>query len=373
MAPQTDSLPPVVRRTSPDLTWAGRRDQVVVALGYVVFISLGLWLASHVVRALLLTVIAALVAYALLPAVHFLSRFMPRALALVIVYLLLLGSLGTLLYLVTTTAITQVSSLVAQVNIWLTPGAHGAPAPLIHALEQLGVSQDQITSFKNQLISQLEGLAQSAVPFVTEVGNSILDVVLVIVLSVYLLLDGERLTHWLATNAPLRMRGRFVVFLATLQRVIGGYIRGQLIMSSLIGVLVGVGMFFLHVPDAVLLGALAFILEFIPILGTLLSGVICVLIALTQGWVLALIVLGYFIVVHVIEGDIVGPRILGKALGLHPAVSIIALIAGADVFGIVGALFAAPVAGLIQVVCSDIYDEWAHAHPDQFPRAAPTK
>ena len=77
-------------------------------------------------------------------------------------------------------------------------------------------------------------------------------------------------------------------------------------MAALIGVLVGAGMFVLHVPYAVLLGVLAFFMEFIPIVGVLISGAVCVLIALFQGWVTALLVLAYFVVVHVIEGDLSG-------------------------------------------------------------------
>jgi predicted PurR-regulated permease PerM len=122
------------------------------------------------------------------------------------------------------------------------------------------------------------------------------------------------------------------------------------------------------VPFALLLGVLAFVLEFIPVLGTLVSGAICVLLALTKGWVIALIVLVYFVVVHVIEGDVVGPRIVGKAVGLHPVVSLAALIAGAELFGIAGALLAAPVAGVLQALLIAIWIEWRATHPKAFRR-----
>jgi hypothetical protein len=92
-----------------------------------------------------------------------------------------------------------------------------------------------------------------------------------------------------------------------------------------------------------------------------------VLVALTQGIVKALIVLAVFVVIHVIEGDVVGPRIVGSAVGLHPAISIIALIAGAEVFGLWGALFAAPVAGVLQSLAVEFWREWKRAHPEQFP------
>src|SRR5207237_1444102 len=83
---------------------------------------------------------------------------------------------------------------------------------------------------------------------------------------------------------------------------------------------VGVGMGVLGVRYALLLGVLAFFMEFVPVLGVMISGAVCVALALFQGWVLALIVGAYFVVVHVIEGDLIGPRIMGRAVGIHPAV-----------------------------------------------------
>ncbi|HET8843903.1 MAG TPA: AI-2E family transporter [Ktedonobacteraceae bacterium] len=133
--------------------------------------------------------------------------------------------------------------------------------------------------------------------------------------------------------------------------------------------LVGAGMQVIGVPFALLLGVLAFVLEFIPVLGTLASGAICVLLALSKGWVFALIVLVYFIIVHVVEGDVIGPRLVGKTIGLHPIVSLAALIAGAELFGIPGALLASPVAGVLQALLIAIWTQWREAHPGQFQQA----
>jgi predicted PurR-regulated permease PerM len=362
------SMPPRAP-TARALTWAERRDRIVVALGITVFVIFGLWLAGHIARALILLVVAALLAYALAPAVRALRRFMPRGLALAVVYLLLVGIIVGIGYLVVSTTIQQLTALIPEIKTFLAPGPHGQPSPLLQTLRQLGLSQQQIDSAQQQLTTQLEGVASSVVPFVEGLLNSTLDLVLVLVISVYLLIDGERVTIWLHTRTPLETQGRIGSFLDILQRVVGGYIRGQLIMSTLVGVLVGVGMAVLRVPDPMLLGVLAFILEFIPVLGTLVSGIICVALALTLGWLTAVLVLAYFVVVHVLEGDVVGPRVLGRAVGLHPAVSLVALIAGGELYGILGALFAAPVAGLAQAIIHDIYVEWRKAHPADFAPA----
>lgn len=351
---------------NPDALWTRRYHQVFVTVGTLLIVGVVLWAASHVARALLLIVLAALLAYALAPAVRLAERFLPRPLALLLVYLVLLGGVGGVLYLVITTAIVQFTALATILSHELAAGSNGTPSLLVQQLERLGVSPAQIAAAQQQLTSQAEGIAQNIVPAVSSLLNNVLDAVLVTVMSVYLLIDGQRISTWLTTRPPKASRERIATFLTILQHVVGGYIRGQLLLSTLIGVLVGVGMLVLHVPAAIFLGVLAFVMSFIPIIGTLISGGICVLLALTQGWVIAVIVLAYFIIVHVLEGDVVGPRIVGKAVGLHPVISIAALIAGGELFGIIGALLASPLAGLVQAILADFWIDWRTAHPEQF-------
>jgi len=109
------------------------------------------------------------------------------------------------------------------------------------------------------------------------------------------------------------------------------------------------------------------VFEFIPIIGVFFSGALCVLLALvSRGPLWAVIVLVYFIVIHVIEGDVIGPRIVGRAVGVHPAVSIFALLAGAEVFGVWGALLASPVAGVTQVFIAALWRQWRQTHAGEF-------
>jgi predicted PurR-regulated permease PerM len=320
-----------------------------------------------VVQVVLLLAVSAIVAFALEPIAALLGRFLPRFVAILIVYILALAALSALGYLVVSAGITELGALTSQIRDFLSNGPHGAPSPLVQKLVQLGISQSQIDSFTLQIAGQ----AQSALPLLGELVNGLISVVidgvLVVVLSVYLLVNGERASKWVLTNAPLTQRSRVAFLIHTIQRVVGGYIRGQLFLSTFIGTLVGLGMFVMGVPYALLLGLLAFVLEFIPTVGTLTSGVVCILVAATQNWLLALVVAAYFVIIHVLDGYIVAPRVLGRAVGLHPAVSIIALVAGAELFGIWGAVFAAPLAGLIQVLLSSAWQEWRELHPRQFP------
>ena len=353
-------------------SWTRARDiglavLVWLVIAYVIFSALG-----HVARALLMLAFAALLAYALTPGAVFLRRWLPRWLAVAIMYLAALALLGGLGYVIVSTSASQLAALAHALPGLLTRDSPGHSSPIAQLLRPLGISSDQFNTGRDQVISYAEGLAgqvaTQVVPILTGVASAVLDIVLVFVISIYLVIDGPRAVRWLRAAAPARQRGRVGFFLDILQHTVGGYIRGQLFMSALIGTLVGGGMFAFQVPYALLLGVLAFVLEFIPILGTLVSGAICVLVALpTRGWLIAVFVLVYFIGVHVIEGDVVGPRVMGRVLGLHPVVAIIALVIGGDLFGIWGALFAAPVAGVIQTVLVAAWAEWRETHPDQFP------
>ncbi len=357
--------------------WTRRRDIPLAILAWMALGVLVLWGISHVAHSLLMLVIAALLAYAIAPAVRLLERFMPRLIAILLVYLVVLGGLSVLLYFVITTTIEQILSLAHYVQQMLTPRPGGSVTPLEEILNRFGISSSQLSDLRQQLFNQLENIATSALPIVTGVFEGILDIVIVMVLSIYLLIDGEHAVRWLRRGVPTRQRARTRFFLDTVERVVGGYIRGQLLLSTLVGVLVGLGMFILQVPYAVLLGVLAFLLEFIPVLGTLTSGAICVLIALSQGWLTAVLVLAYFIGVHIVEGDVIGPRIVGRAVGLHPVVSLFALLAGAELFGVIGAIFAAPLAGMLQALLVAVWQEWRSLNPEQFeeppvPLPAPT-
>lgn len=368
-----ESTPPPLLDTMDHPDWARRRDIALTLLLWLLLLAAGIWLLSHVAHAVIILAISILLAYALVPPVQMLSRSMPRWLAIILVYLTILGALGALGYIILSTALTQFATLTQQAGALLTSPTSDASSPLVQELERLGVSQTQIQSAQHEVIAQVEKISTGAVPLIGTIVNgtisAVLDIILVVVLSLYFLVDGRRAAVWLRTSAPLRWRPGVSFLLNTVERVVGGYIRGQLFMSTLMGLIVGIGMAVLQVPYAVLLGMLAFVTEFIPVLGSLFAGVVCVLVALTQGWLLALIVLAYFVVVHILDGYVISPRVVGHAVGLHPIVAITALVAAADVFGIFGALFAAPVVGFIQALLAAFWIEWRETHASQFPES----
>ncbi len=332
---------------------------LVVLAWLALLIVLG-WGLSHVARALLIVVVGTLIAFALTPLVNLLSRWLPRGLAIAASYLIGFIVIFGLLGLVIATVASEISNLVAHLPDYLRQAQSLQPTA-VGLLQPFGISAAQLDQVEAQAVTGLQHqgttVANDAISVLQQVLGAIVDAVLVLIVSVYLAASGPRLFEWIRTQAPTGSRRRATLFVGILNQVVGGYIRGTFVLATLVGVLVGVGMALLHVRYALLLGILAFFMEFVPVLGVMVSGAICVVVALFTGPLTAILVIVYFVVVHVIEGDVVGPRIMGKAVGIHPAVAIIALVAGSELFGIWGALFGAPLAGLIQAFAVAIYRE----------------
>jgi predicted PurR-regulated permease PerM len=325
------------------------------------------WLLSHVTRTLLMVVLATVVTFAATPVVNFGARFVPRLVALAITYVLAVLLLIALVGVVIATLAGQVSNLVHNLPAYAEQ-AKGAQTTIVQLLSPFGITAGQVDGVRVQLTAELEKvgaqIASDALAAVRSFLGGVVDGVLVLMLSVYLTANGPRIRSWLQAQTPTMHRRRGRLLIAIVDRVVGGYVRGTLTMALLIGLLVGVGMGVLQVRYALLLGVLAFFMAFVPILGTLVSGAVCVGVALFQSWVLALVVLAYYVVVHVIEGDVIGPRIMGAAVGIHPAVALVALLAGTELFGIWGALFGAPLAGLLQAILTAAWREIQAGAPE---------
>jgi len=324
----------------------------LIILAWLAIVLVGGWLLAHVVKALLTLLLSGIVAFALTPLVSLLARWLPRNLAIAVAYVLgFVVLLGLIAFLVVTAA-TQVTSLVHDLPRYAQQAQRLEPR-LLPLLRPFGVTSATLHTAQQQAIGSVRGVgttaAKESLGLVSGIVSTLIDLVLILILSVYLTANGPKIARRLRRETPGAQRWRTGLLIAIVNQVVGGYIRGTLTLAALVGVLVG-GMLVLHLPYAVLLGVLAFFMEFIPIIGVLISGTVCVLIALFQGPVVALLVLVYFAVVHIIEGDVVGPRIMGKAVGIHPATALLALVAGSELFGLWGALFGAPLAGVLQAI-----------------------
>lgn len=330
----------------------------LTVLAWLAVVIIAGWLLGHVAHTVVMIVLASILTIALHPLVALFKQRLSRPLAVAGAYLaglaLVLG-LGLLLIM---TAAQQVVALVQNLPSYAQRVQAFEPQ-LVQALRPLGVTSSNLQSINQQALTAAQAvgatLAAGSLGIVSSIAADLVDAVLILMLSIYFMLSGPRVVRWLQESTPgsLRAPARFLV--QTVNQVVGGYVRGTLTMALLIGVLVGLGLGILGVPYAVLLGVLAFFMEFIPVVGVLISGAVSLIVTLPRGPFLVVVVLVYFIVVHVIESDVVGPRVMGRAVGIHPATGIIALLAGWELFGVWGALFASPVAGLLQATITVVW------------------
>jgi predicted PurR-regulated permease PerM len=310
--------------------------------------------------------IAALLAYALYPAVRLLQRFLARPVAIITVYLIALGILSILCYMLIRTAIDQLASLIHYVQTLPGTNSQNPLMPFLNALSQFGISQEQIYSAVQGLVNQLQGLVSRVVPLLSSIFSIFISVLLVATLSIYILFDGPRVINWLSHHTPRQQRRIIIFLIDTMKRVVGGYIRGQFLLASVLSTITGIVMALIGVPYPVFLGVLAFVLSFIPVIGAFITGAVCILLALAQGWVTALLALAFLLFLQILEGQVLSPRILGPAVGLHPIVALLALITGDRLFGITGALFASMGAGILQALLIAAWKTWRDSHPEEF-------
>lgn len=321
----------------------------------------GWQVVQRVLYPLEMLVMGAIVAFILSPLVDRLHEYgFPRPLAILAVYIGLVGVLTLLGYYLISPLLEQITNLTKDLpgraddfqkylnKLHLDKTLHRYNLPTTDNLK--GQAVDYAKGLSSQLIANLSALLYASF-------NFIVNTVLVLVIAFYLLLDGERLKDSVYALIPASLVERVTFVEVTINTVLGGYLRGQLLMSLTIGTMAGVGTGAMNVKYPLVVGVLAGILELVPMLGPWLASMPAVALALFSDhpWPLVLWVAIYFLIIQQLESNVIGPRITGQAVGLHPLGALMALLVGIELDGILGALFAVPVAGMLYVFLMAIY------------------
>ncbi|MDQ7860014.1 MAG: AI-2E family transporter [Armatimonadota bacterium] len=183
---------------------------------------------------------------------------------------------------------------------------------------------------------------------------SVISGVLVLVFTAYLLLDGPRMKTAVLVVLPPATRARVSRVLGEVQARFGGWVRGQLVLCVVAGVLAGLGTWALGLPYPLLLGLFAGVTMLIPMIGPALGAVPPVLLALVGPWERLLATVVVFVAIFQVEMNVVVPRVMARAVGLSPLLTIVAVAAGAALLGMAGALLAVPVAAALHVVVDEV-------------------
>ncbi|HEV2743653.1 MAG TPA: AI-2E family transporter [Rubrobacter sp.] len=337
-----------------------RKLVVSTYLQYIVLAVGVLFLASFVrqVSGVLLTFLAAgVLAYALNPIVRFLERRrVPRVVAVVGLFLVLFVVTAAAVLTVVVPAISQVRAIIsnpqaiAQQATALSDQAQSLPFVGQYVTE---IDQDRVLQLLRSnapSAGQVINVTTGVIGGVFGIFGTIFNLLLMVLVSIYLLLERERITRALLRTIPGTIRDQSLELFHAVEKTLISYLKGQLLLCLIMGVIGWAIMFFTVGDYALLIGAWVGVTELIPVLGAFLGAIPAVAIALLVqqgGFTTALIVAGLFLVAQQVEGNILVPRVQGSSTGVHPLWVLFGVLAGTALYGVVGAIFAVPIVAIV--------------------------
>jgi predicted PurR-regulated permease PerM len=299
-------------------------------------------LVAHVFSVVLLFVFASIIAVVLTPLIDLVQRVRGfrshRGLAVFLLYLLLAGIIVGLGFLIVPTLVAQARQL-----------------PELTSRVQTQLQSWGVNANLDAIRKSVAGVDLTAqLGLVGGVINTLISVVLAVVISIYLAIEGRALVATLRNLFPAHTR-MFDFTALAVGSTVERYVRGQFLMSILIGAYTGVAMALLGVHYAVVLGVAAALLELVPIAGAIIALALAAAVALLQSPGLGVAALAVGVLGHSLEAYVLGPRISGRVTQLHPLVAMSALLIGGEVGGILGALFGVPIAAIANIVLGAVY------------------
>ena len=310
------------------------------ALLILAFASVVLWAATRVPVVIIPVLIALILASAISPLVHWLTkRHRPRALAVLSAFVGILAVFGGVVTGVVFLIRSQAQDLVSraddgidQLHSFLNNG----PYPISDA--QINSIRESVQKFITSSAFGTEALTGLRVAGEIGVGAVLMAVILF-----FFLKDGQKIRDFLFGFLPPRQRRKAHTAAERSTVVLGGYLRGTSLIALIDGLIVGLAVAIMQIPLAVPLGVFVFIGGFIPIIGATVAGSLAVLVALIfNGPIAALVVLAIIVGVNQLEHHLLQPLLMGKVLSIHGLVILLALAAGSTLAGLVGALLAVP-------------------------------
>ncbi len=280
------------------------------------------------------------------------KKGLPRALGISLIYIALLLIITLTFYLMIPPMIGQFNQLMADLPIYT-----GRFNEFLSGLKSYAASNNWLDQVNNSLsgaTSSLQNATSGLFSTLYNIVGGIFSLVIILVITFYMVVEQGAIKKLIWSLTPENKQSYVMDLFNRMQIKIGLWLRGQLILCLAIFALTYVGLLMLGVKYALILALIAGLTEFIPYLGPLLGAVPAVFIAFTQSPALALFVIILYIVIQQIENNILVPKIMEKAVGMNPIISIAVLIAGFSIAGVMGALLSIPVATAALVVFDDL-------------------
>lgn len=340
----------------------GRPVTIAITAGTVVravLILIGAWLLFELKDLVLVLLTAIVIASAVEPAVDALGRWrLPRVLAILAIYVLLLGSFFCIFFFFVPSLLEDITALIISLPVYLDTfnswvgfqeyanvfGAKNVPAVSTNAL------LDSVGSFFGAA-----GMFGNAFTAFMNIFGGVLSFILIIVFSFYFAVIRTGVDDFLQIVTPAKYQGYILDLWERSRRKIGLWMQGQLLLGVIVGVLVFLGLTILGVKHALLLAVIAALFEIIPVFGPILAAVPAIALALASGGVtLGLLTTAFYVIVQQFENHLIYPLVVTRVVGVPPLLVIVALLIGAQMAGFLGIVLSVPIVAIIQEFVKDI-------------------
>ena len=326
-------------------------------IGSVVLTLAAIAVVQAVSRILIWIVIAGFFAIVLSPPVDFLEQRVRvrRSVATILVFLLVLGAIGGLMYAFITPIVDQSQEFVDNFPRYVEEAKAGE-GPLGGLVQRFDLDR-RIEERRDDFERAFNDLGRNSLDIVRGVGNAVAATLTILVLTVLMLLSGPRMLRsgLGALSPPAAARVRYVA--ADCAKAVTGYVAGNLLISVIAGVASFAFFFVADVPFRTVLALWVAFADLIPLVGATLGAIPAVIIAFLNSTTLGIATVVFFVVYQQFENHVLQVTIMSRTVDLNPLVVLVAVLVGVELTGILGALLAIPVAGIIQVLVRDIYDE----------------
>ncbi|MBU1000217.1 AI-2E family transporter [Patescibacteria group bacterium] len=318
------------------------RQKIDISHRTVIFTALfllTLWITYLIRDLLIILFVAVIFVSALSPLVKFFTKFrLPKVLSITITYIIIIAVLGGLVISIAPPLIEQSTKLVVA-----------APGLLAQFFN--------ITNFdKSVFSSELTFLSKNLFSITLSVFDNFLTIIFLLVITFYMLLEQDSLENRFSSLFKGKEE-RIRKLIIKIEEKLGAWMRGQLVLTLIIGVLSYIGLTILNIPYALPLAMVAGIMEVVPVIGPIVSALPAIFLALTISPVLSVGVTIMYLLIQQLENHLIVPQVMKRAVGLNPLVVILAIAIGGKLLGISGALLAVPAAVVIQIIAIEIIEE----------------
>jgi predicted PurR-regulated permease PerM len=289
------------------------------------------------------------------PTVDWLAkRKIPRTVGILLIYLVLFTLVSLIIYLIIPPITQEVTELSQNFPYYFEK-----IISVFSKLREYSFEHGILDNIKNGLSSLTANLPNAAggvFSTLTGIFGGIVSFVLILVLTFYMVVEENAMKKLIWSIAPPKHQAYLMLLISRMQKKIGLWLRGQLILCLIIFILDYLGLLILNVKYALVLALIAGLTEFVPYFGPIIGAIPAVFLAFFQSPALALFVAALYYIVQLVENHILVPKIMQKAVGLNPIISIVALLVGFKVAGVIGAILSIPVVTAISVFIKDIFD-----------------